>query len=295
VEIVPPRPGHAEALYALYLATVRDVPHCAIAPDLARFRDELLGAVPTPGIFRPLRERRVMVAEEGGAARGFACLTNYRDWDDNAHRAVTALFFDDEAAGTALLAACEAAAGPGELGAFPQSHATAPVYEYNAGWDGLSDRCPRVARLLVGAGYRPFYRELHMSCDLRRFPPRPAPAPPGVELRESTHASGRLEVEALAGDESAGDCYFGTLALLSPDPRAARTGYVWGLGVAEEYQRRGLARAMMGVTLARLVALGCSVCWLTTSANNWPAQPLYLSLGFEVVDTSACYRKTLRR
>ncbi len=36
-------------------------------------------------------------------------------------------------------------------------------------------------------------------------------------------------------------------------------------------------------------------CWLTTGADNWEAQPMYLLLGFEIVDTSACYTRQLGR
>ena len=44
--------------------------------------------------------------------------------------------------------------------------------------------------------------------------------------------------------------------------------------------------------LGHLRRLGCDTCWLTTGADNWPAQPLYLALGFEIVDCSASYRKS---
>lgn len=289
--IVTPRAEHADALHALYLDTVRAAPHCTFAPGLARFRAALLGAIPTPRLFTRTCERHVLVAEAGGRARGFACLTDYRDWDGIAHQAITALYFDRDDTGQALLAACEAAAGPGELLAFPPEHGHGPIVECNAGWDGLSDRLPHVARLLARSGYRPFARELHLSLDMRRFPPRPAAPPAGVTLTEGTSERGGSSVTATVGEQHAGDCYFSTLAALAEGPRAARTGYIWGLGVEEAYRRRGIARALMGVALTRLAQMGCDACWLTTGADNWPAQPLYLALGYEVVDCSASYRK----
>jgi ribosomal protein S18 acetylase RimI-like enzyme len=44
-------------------------------------------------------------------------------------------------------------------------------------------------------------------------------------------------------------------------------------------------------TLEHMRSLGCHSCWLTTGAENWPAQPLYLALGFEIVDCTASYQK----
>ncbi|MEN9935171.1 MAG: Acetyltransferase family [Chloroflexota bacterium] len=292
VDIVEPRSDHAEQLYRLYRDTMEGVPHSRFVPSLARFRDELLGLVPTPSLFTLPRERRLLVAEETGAARGFACLTDYKNWDGNAHRAITALYFDTEQVGGALLAACEAAAGPGDLQAFPPEHANGPIPECNAAWDGLSDRLPHVARLLVRAGYRPLCRELHLTCDLRRFPPESTPVPAGIVIRDASEHRPSLVLQAVDGEQQAGDCYFSTLAPIYEDPRAGRIGYIWGLGVEEVYRRRGIARALMGGALARLVAEGCEACWLTTGADNWAAQPLYQSLGFEVVDSSTCFGKT---
>ncbi|MFO7166776.1 MAG: GNAT family N-acetyltransferase [Chloroflexota bacterium] len=291
IDIVPPRAQHVPQLHQLYLDAVAAAPHCRFAPDEARFGDELLGrAAPVPLLSAP-RDQRVFVAEEGGAARGFAALAWYTDWDGGEHQAITALFFADEAAGRALIDACEGAAGPGRLLAFPDTHGKSPVAEYNCGWNGLSDRVPHVARALVRAGYSPYQRELHMALDLRAFPPQALPVPAGVELSEEPDDRGRVWIRAIVGGRKVADCIFSTLSQLSPDADAARTGYIWGLGVVEGFRRRGLARVLMARALERLVGQGCDACWLTTTADNWPAQPLYLSLGFVVVDCSASFRK----
>jgi ribosomal protein S18 acetylase RimI-like enzyme len=291
--ITAPRLEHIDALHALYRRAVADAPHCRFLPDAARFRDELMGIAPLTPLFNmpsPPSERRVLVADEGGAARAFAGLTRFTDWDGVDRQAITSLFCADEQAGRALLAACEEAARPGTLEAFPESHGKSPLSEYNGGWDGLSDRVPGVARILARAGYTPFYRELHLTLDLRRVPPGPAALAAGLELRVEP-LEHRTRLRALDGEVEAASLGFGTLAPLVTDPGAARTGYIWWLGVEEGYRRRGIARALMAAALVRLVEVSCEECWLTTAADNWQAQPLYLALGFAVVDCSTSFRK----
>jgi ribosomal protein S18 acetylase RimI-like enzyme len=289
MDVVSPRREHAPALHRLYLGSVAAAPHCRFTPDAGRFAAELLGAAPSVPLFSPPRELELLVAEEGGAACGFASFARYKEWEGGERQAITALFFEDEAAAAALLRSCEAlAAGDAELLAFPDTHGKGPVAGYNCGWNGLSDRIPHLARVLARAGYRPYQRELHLSCDLGRLPPGQPSAPAGVELHEEPDERGRLWLRAFAGGRKVGDCVFSTLAQLAP--AAGRTGYVWGLGVDEGHRRQGLARCLMGRALTRLAELGCEACWLTTTADNWPAQPLYLSLGFEVVDCSASFR-----
>jgi len=57
--------------------------------------------------------------------------------------------------------------------------------------------------------------------------------------------------------------------------------------------RRQIARYLLTNALAALAGTGWAGCWLTTGGANWPALTLYLSLGFEIVDTSTCFRKAL--
>jgi ribosomal protein S18 acetylase RimI-like enzyme len=293
MDIVPVGLQHCQELRAIYLGQVAGAPHCAFAPSQARFRDQLIGVAQRPSLYTPPQETRVFVAEEAGAARGFAAFSRFKDWDGSQHQAITGLFFADEAAGRALISACESAAAPGVLGAFPSAHGNTIVSEYNAGWDGLSDRIPDVARVLARAGYRPYTRELHLIGELRRVRGEPGSAIEEVTFREARDENGSMHVKALAGEQAAGECYFSTLAPLAEDPRAARTGYILWLNVHEAYRRRGIARALMAIALDRLAAQGCEECWLTTTADNWPAQPLYTSMGFEIVDCSACFQKTI--
>src|SRR3954469_5934611 len=148
MEIVAPRADHTEELLAIYRAQVANAPHCRFVPEPARFRDELLGNVSLPtSLFRQPLETRVFVAEEKGKAQGFVSFNRYRHWDESEHEAIAGLFFAGEAAGNALVLACEAAASAGEIGAFPPFHGLTQIHAYNGGFDTLSDRIPRVARL----------------------------------------------------------------------------------------------------------------------------------------------------
>ncbi len=99
---------------------------------------------------------------------------------------------------------------------------------------------------------------------------------------------------AMMGDQEAGVCVFNTLAAISDHPDAGQWGYVDWLHVAEPFRRKGIARHLLTQTLQYLQEEGCEGCWLTTGADNWSAQPLYLAMGFEIVDASASFRRTLR-
>ena len=284
IQIVEPQAAHAAALRQIYLSATSAAPHCRFAPDVERFAECLISPRVTP--------TRIFVAEQRGMPQGFAALVRMKSEGDGAERdAITALFFADPSAGQALLDACEAQA-PGELLAFPADHGHCPIAGYNGGWDGLPDRIPAVAQLLARNGYTPYYRELSLICDLARFVPEPVDPPVGVDLRESVGEFGKSYyiLHALAGQREAGQCHYITLAEMQ-DPNAARTGYVWWLHVEPEVRRRGIGRYLMQRTLDHMRRLGCDTCWLTTGADNWPAQPLYLALGFEIVDCSASYRK----
>ena len=294
MHITSTHPEHIDALYELYCHSVSVAPHCRFVPQLPRFRVELLGEAAAPRLFVPPREQRLFVAADDDTARGFAALATYTDWDGVEHQAITALFFADDATGQALIAACEAAAHGGVLLSYPATHGKTPISGYNAGWNGLSDSLPAVARVLTRAGYMPYTRELHMSYDLVRFPQAPVAWPEDFMVRQEPDERGRVWLRVLAGEQIVANCIVSTLAQLSDDSRAARTGYVWGLGVNEEFRRRGIARRLMLSALTHLSEQSCYTCWLTTRGDNWPAQTLYLSLGFEMVDSSACFQKTLR-
>jgi ribosomal protein S18 acetylase RimI-like enzyme len=296
MKIVSVHVDHIDPLWKLYCAQVADVPHCALLPDRARFGEELLGV--TQGrqpLYQPPQQATVLVAENAGTVQGFATLATYREEDEPPQQAITGLFFATAAAGHRLVRACEAQAGDGPISAFPAGHGNTKIQSYNAGWDGLSDRVPAVACLLAQCGYRPYMRELHLSKVLSHpldTPPVPLPTP--LRLTEPSAQAdypGALAVLALAGESEAGICAYSTLEPLTNHPDAHKVGYIGWLHVEDAYRRRGVARALMTDVLGRLAAQGCEQCWLTTTADNWPAQTLYLALGFAVVDCSVSFRK----
>jgi ribosomal protein S18 acetylase RimI-like enzyme len=272
------RPEHLPALYRLYRAQTDGLPHC-LPPSAARFGADLQGFDPD----------RMIVAEQGGVACGFAAVAQVKDDQSNEGDALTALFFEDEPAGQALLDAC-AARSPAPLLAFPQAHGHGPIQAYNVGWHGLSDRLPAVTRLLTRNGYVPYYRELHLSASLSGDLPEAATIA-GIDMLAGIGERGNFLQRAWVGEARLGLCIYQLLADKSDDPRAARTGYVDWLWVDDSLRRRGVARSLMLRAMAHLREIGCEACWLTTGADNWPAQPLYFSLGFEVVDCSACFRR----
>jgi ribosomal protein S18 acetylase RimI-like enzyme len=274
IETTALRPDHLVALYQLYRTQTAGLPHC-LPPSPARFAADLTR--PDAG--------EILVAEAGGRGRGFAAMRVVADEDDQEAEAITALFFDDEAAGAALLDACLRRAGPGPLLAFPQTDHNAPVQGYNAGWDGLSEGLGAQARLLAERGFTPFYRELLLTRELGAAIHAPEELP-GFVLEEGAGDRGGYRQRAWASDERVGLCLYDTLTADSDDPRAARTGIINWVWADERLRRRGIARALTLRALAHLQTLGCKAGYLTTGAENGPAQSLYAALGFVVVDSA---------
>jgi ribosomal protein S18 acetylase RimI-like enzyme len=291
MRVVPYRPEQAPALYDVYRRMTAGVAHCRFAPSAASFAQDLSA---------PMQGTQLLVADDGGAAVGFAALLQTANRTDRPTVAeITALFAADELADQALVEACIAIArnqGVDRLTAFDDEHSHCPIPAYNAGWSGLSDAMPRAARVLARAGFVPYHRELHLSCPLDRQGPLAVAAHlPALTLFADPVADRSEEhtLRALLGGERVGVCVYSTLAHLSDDAAASRWGYIVWLHVEEAYRRRGVARYLLTNALATLAAAGCTGCWLTTGGANWPALTLYLSLGFEIVDTSTCFRKAL--
>jgi ribosomal protein S18 acetylase RimI-like enzyme len=86
-------------------------------------------------------------------------------------------------------------------------------------------------------------------------------------------------VLAFAGDEAVGMAT-GT-ALLHPDKPPAM--FVNEVGVREDWQRRGIGRAVMERLFAIARARGCQGIWLGTEPDNDAALALYRSMGGEEV------------
>lgn len=65
--------------------------------------------------------------------------------------------------------------------------------------------------------------------------------------------------------------------------RKITKGHVFSIGVLQDYRRRGIASALMIVSLKRMFDHGASEVFLEVRVSNVPAQNLYHKLGFEVV------------
>jgi ribosomal protein S18 acetylase RimI-like enzyme len=232
---------------------------------------------------------KLMVAEIAGSARGFAGSAKVKD-DEWQAEAIIALFFDEPATGSLLLEACRARATEPELHAFPWTHGQCPVPGYNAGWDGLSDQIPAIGQLLTQHGFGPHFRELNLALDLAAYEPIESTVT-GIDVHEQIGVAGETIFKIIEQERTLAECGVKLLGNHYDDPRAATIGYIDWLWVDESLRRRGVARMLMQRALALLKRQGYTTCWLTTGATNWPAQPLYLSLGFRVVDCSTSYKR----
>lgn len=297
--VVPVHPDHVGPLHAIYLEATARAPHCRFAPDLTQFRNELLGLTPRLRQQVP-QQSDVLVAEASGSVEGFATLTTWRDDDDGdaIKQAITGLFIANEAAADALIAACEARATDTILRAFPSTHGNTLIQNYNVGWDGLSSYVRHVTRPLSQHGYVPYTREMHLVAPLDpALLGTSSLASPltldGPRQQSDTYAWSQM-VRAMDGETRTGICSFSDLSVVTEQVGARHAGYIWGLFVNDAYRRRGIARALLVAAMQHLTEQGCTECWLTTTADNWAAQPLYYSVGFEVVDCSVSFRKTLR-
>ena len=61
-----------------------------------------------------------------------------------------------------------------------------------------------------------------------------------------------------------------------------RTGYISGVGVVPELQRRGYGSAMLAASRNEAGRRGCDLVWLNAGPHN---VPFYVGIGFELVDT----------
>jgi ribosomal protein S18 acetylase RimI-like enzyme len=280
-------PNHIPALYDVYRTVTAPLPHCRFYPSVEHFGHSLSH----PGEAGV----RVLVAEEDGTAVGFASLWPTKRAEDGVEEAeITTLFSPREVIVEELLrAAIELVSSVERLVAFPPEHGRCVVPSYNASWSSLSDQHPVVTRVLARHGFVPYYRELLLELRGTYFPPVVTPLIDDIELAPRIEEHERILV-ARQGEDRAGVCVYTTLVHLTDHPEAKHWGYIDWLHVESAFRRRGLARALLTRTLKNLAAEGCDGCWLTTGAENWPAQPLYFAMGFEIVASTASFRRTLR-
>lgn len=60
-------------------------------------------------------------------------------------------------------------------------------------------------------------------------------------------------------------------------------GHVFSLGVLKEYRRRGIASALLALSMDKMYRKGCSEIFLEVRVSNKPAQKLYYKFNYRVV------------
>ena len=96
------------------------------------------------------------------------------------------------------------------------------------------------------------------------------------------------ELIGTANDSKISNTPVGTAALfLVPD---STDGFINGLAVLPEYQRRGYGRQILSHAVERLIELGRERVMLEVQTDNDGALGLYESVGFERKSTYAYYR-----
>ena len=111
-----------------------------------------------------------------------------------------------------------------------------------------------------------------------------------AEFLEEPDLDPDLWVIAFAGDEIAG----GILNGIHADPAGERSGWLDSVFTRRPWRRRGLARALVARSLARLREAGMTAASLGVDlANPNQALGLYESFGFVTVSSSTAYRKPL--
>jgi ribosomal protein S18 acetylase RimI-like enzyme len=157
---------------------------------------------------------------------------------------------------------------------------------YNGGFGRLSVRLAPVLAALTAEGFAVHELEMQLEADLAAVPG----GSPDPRLRASSSATpgGEAAVEiAMENGEWVGQCVWAPMSLHSRDPEASRYGYVWWLGIQEEFHGRGYGRWLLLHVLSAMREQGLDRVRLTTAASNTRAQTLYFSVGFRVVDASA--------
>jgi mycothiol synthase len=181
--------------------------------------------------------------------------------------------------------------------------------------------------LLVNEGYALGYTELEMELG-QAVPLAVSPLPLGIELRPALPEHIPLIAESIADayrdefpdhrfhttqSEVAGQTAWyssplhdrslwqvawdqanGTVAgQVLPMLKGPAYGYIDEVSVRAGWRRKGVARALLTRALLDLRSRGVSVIGLNTTGEfRTRARDLYTSLGFEVVKTELCYRKS---
>ena len=289
-------PGVAQA----YNDLIRPVPHCHPV-DAETVQTALAAACTGGSSYDAVRDERAFVALEGGAVLGF-CHTavGHRRQESPAEMGLLRFLgvrAGQRAAGQALLEQAEGVLrgqGMTDVVAFPQKHRY-PFYHLPSAY--LSDRLGHVAALLGLHGYQRTAGEVYLDWrDLPVLEPRPAQVEAEIRL-EWKPGAGRLPgltVHAHQGGQELGVCRCLSCAeynAAGEDPEWAFTKW---LGVEEEVQGLGLGRYLLQRALLELRSIGYRHAAISTALDNHRAALFYSNVGYQVVDWTYEYGRSLR-
>jgi GNAT superfamily N-acetyltransferase len=102
-----------------------------------------------------------------------------------------------------------------------------------------------------------------------------------------------LTVEALRGDEVICRILMTSLEHFSCSPASNDVCYVDGFGTVDHERRKGIGRYVMEVALYEMRKLDYKHAVLDADSDNYPAQLMYLSMGFQKLSNTYRLRKDM--
>ncbi len=273
------------------------VPHCYPVSE-----DELAQALEGPQSCKAadrLGNDRIWLAGSPAEPLGMLHLATERPESGGQPRGAIRFFWfapGCEAAGAELLARAEASLreqGVSRLIAWHYDH-TYPFYHAEHAY--LTQQHGHTHTLLQAQGYQEYGSEVVL--DWPHYDPTP---PPSIllpikltyEWERGRAARRGLVLLARTEKDEAGVCVCISLGEFSRAPEAQNWLYTRWLGVAEEWRRRGLGRYLMRQALHTLHGEGYRHAAICALGDNEPALALYTGLGYQVVDWTRAYEKTL--
>ena len=129
---------------------------------------------------------------------------------------------------------------------------------------------------------------------------------PNYEPTEPTHDAGELQIDSKPQSDvlrpslditiSRDDKWTAQILISSlelSEPFSSRACYVDGFGTAEQERRKGFGRFAMHVGMSEMHKLGFRHVVLDVLADNYPAQLLYLGMGFQKLSCTFSGKKEL--
>lgn len=112
-------------------------------------------------------------------------------------------------------------------------------------------------------------------------------APTPIGLAAFTDSKWDWLILGFVDDEVAGFC---TVHALPRPDQESRHGFLYEIGTAERFQRRGVARAMIAFARQECERRGVEGLWVITNRSNRPACQLYEACqGYHTADDDVVY------